>query len=133
MLERFVDRERISYFLAGLDFALNSVRVQVLGKEDLPSLKEMISIIVEENRRGVMLDSQPIEGSALEQRNRKTEVSALEQRQYMLHLQRKTTPHQGQPARSFRENHKSLSRIEVLEVDRSKVKRACLTLVKRPA
>ena len=41
-------------------------RVQILGKEDLPSLNEAISLIrAEERRRGVMLDVQPLEDSAM--------------------------------------------------------------------
>ncbi|KAK3006116.1 hypothetical protein RJ639_016484 [Escallonia herrerae] len=44
----------------------DQVRIQILGKEQLPSLNETISIInAEESRRGVMLYAQPIEESAM--------------------------------------------------------------------
>ena len=42
------------------------MRVQILGKEDLPSLNETISSIrVEEGRRNVMLETQMGDGSAI--------------------------------------------------------------------
>ena len=42
------------------------VRVQILGKDDLPSLNEVISLIrVEEGRRVVMLDTPQLKNSAL--------------------------------------------------------------------
>ena len=66
MLLKFVERERIYEFLAGLNAEFDQVRVQVLGKEDVPSLSEVFSIIrAEEGRRSVMLDFPTFEGSAL--------------------------------------------------------------------
>ena len=55
------------YFLVGLNIEFDQVRVQVLGKEELPSMKETISIIwTEESRRiVVMLEPQLVEGSAM--------------------------------------------------------------------
>ena len=42
------------------------MRVQILGKEEVPSLNETISLIrAEESRRGVMLEPQTVEGSAM--------------------------------------------------------------------
>ncbi|KAJ0103610.1 hypothetical protein Patl1_05363 [Pistacia atlantica] len=65
-LKNFIEKDRIYDFLTGLNVEFDQVRVQVLGKEDLPSLNETISIInAEESRRGVMLYSQPVEGSAM--------------------------------------------------------------------
>ena len=44
----------------------DQVRVQILGKEDLPSLNETISMIrVEEERRGVMMNETPIAESSV--------------------------------------------------------------------
>ena len=64
--KRFVEKERIYDFLAGLNSEFDAVRVQIPGKEDLPSLNEVISLIrAEEGRRGVMLESIPGESSAL--------------------------------------------------------------------
>ena len=42
------------------------MRVQILGKNDLPSLNEVISIIItEESKKSVMLDPKPTEASAM--------------------------------------------------------------------
>lgn len=66
MLRKFIEREQIFEFLADLNVEFDEVRVQVLGKEDLSSINEVFSIIgAEEGRRGVMIDSQPAEGSTL--------------------------------------------------------------------
>ena len=67
ILKRFVEKERIFEFLAGLNLEFDQVQVQVLGKEDLPSLNETISIIwAEEGRRGVMMNQTPmVESSAM--------------------------------------------------------------------
>ncbi|KAI9194566.1 hypothetical protein LWI28_007174 [Acer negundo] len=45
VLKRFVEKDRIYTFLAGLNVEFDAVRVQVLGKEDLPSLNEVIGIV----------------------------------------------------------------------------------------
>ncbi|PON32610.1 hypothetical protein PanWU01x14_359790 [Parasponia andersonii] len=66
LLKRYVENDRIYSFLAGLNANYDTVRVQVLGKEDLPSLNKTISIIRgEENRRGVMLELMVTKGSAI--------------------------------------------------------------------
>ena len=66
MMLKFVKRERIFDFLTGLNVEYDKVKVQVLGKEDLPPLNEVFSIIrAEEGRRSVMLDTPTTEGSAL--------------------------------------------------------------------
>ncbi|KAJ0041973.1 hypothetical protein Pint_18863 [Pistacia integerrima] len=65
-LKNFIEKDRIYDFLTGLNVEFDQMRVQVLGKEDLPSLNETISIInVEKSRRRVMLYSQPDERSAM--------------------------------------------------------------------
>ncbi|XP_070056856.1 uncharacterized protein LOC142167291 [Nicotiana tabacum] len=64
-LKRFIERERTYEFLAGLNVELDPVRVQILGKEELPSLNEAVSIVrAEEGHSNVMLDTQAGEGSA---------------------------------------------------------------------
>ena len=66
LLKRFVEKGRIYEFLAGLNIEFDAVRVQILGKEDLPSLNETIAIVcAEEERRGVMLETPMVENSAL--------------------------------------------------------------------
>ena len=60
ILKRFVEKERIFEFLVGLNLEFDQVWVQVLGKVDLPSINETISIIgAEEGRRGVMMNETP--------------------------------------------------------------------------
>jgi hypothetical protein len=51
ILKRFIEKERIFEFLAGLNIDFNVGRVQILGKEELPSLNETISIIRAEEGR----------------------------------------------------------------------------------
>lgn len=58
ILKQFVEKDRIYDFLAGLNSKFDAVRVQILGREDLPSLNETISIIrVEEGWRSVILET----------------------------------------------------------------------------
>lgn len=52
-----MEKERIYTFLARLNIEFDPVQVQVLGKEEVPSLNETIAIIRgEEGQRGVMMD-----------------------------------------------------------------------------
>ncbi|KAJ1393844.1 hypothetical protein SESBI_34664, partial [Sesbania bispinosa] len=62
----FIDRTRIFKFLSGLNSKFDPIQIQILGKEKLPSLSEVFyTIRGEENRRTVMLDDRPIDGSTL--------------------------------------------------------------------
>ena len=45
LMKKFVEKKRIHEFLAGLNGVFDPVRVQILGKEDLPSLDETIATI----------------------------------------------------------------------------------------
>ncbi|KAE8691998.1 Membrane-associated 30 kDa protein [Hibiscus syriacus] len=66
ILKRFVEKDQIYDFLAGLNIEFDAVRVQILGKEDLSSLNEVIAIIrAQEGRRGVMIEHSQVESSAL--------------------------------------------------------------------
>ena len=66
LLKRFVEKDRIYEFLAGLNIVFDAMRVQILGKEDLSSLNETLAIVrVEEGRRGVMLETPTVKNSAL--------------------------------------------------------------------
>ena len=52
MMLIYVERERIIDFLAGLNVEYGRIKVQALGKEDLPPLNEVFSIIrAKEGRR----------------------------------------------------------------------------------
>ncbi|TXG53873.1 hypothetical protein EZV62_019129 [Acer yangbiense] len=65
-LREYVECERIFEFLAGLNAEFDQVRVQVLGKEPLPSLNEVFSIIrAKSGRRLVMLENKTGEASTL--------------------------------------------------------------------
>ena len=58
---KHVERERIFEFLAGLNMEFDQVRVQILGKESMPSLNEVFSLIKAEEGRGtVMVESMPL-------------------------------------------------------------------------
>lgn len=53
-------------FLVGLNSKFDQVRIQILGKGDVPSLEEAISLIcVEESQRIVMLEPQSVDESTL--------------------------------------------------------------------
>jgi len=65
-LKAFVDKDHTYDFLVGLNVEYDQVRVQILSKDNLPSLNEVISIIIaEKSRRSVMLDPKPVEASAM--------------------------------------------------------------------
>ena len=65
-LNQFVERDRIVEFLAGLNPEFDQVRIQVLGRDKLPTLNEVFAIVrSEENRRGAMLNEYNTEELAL--------------------------------------------------------------------
>ncbi|KAL1368337.1 hypothetical protein AAHE18_02G114100 [Arachis hypogaea] len=66
-LTQFIERIRIFKFLSGLHSEFDPIRVQILGKENIPSLSELFHIVRgEETRRSVMLEGEnSIDGSAL--------------------------------------------------------------------
>lgn len=45
ILKTFIERDRVYDFLVGLNPEYDHVRIQILGKEDTPSLEETISVI----------------------------------------------------------------------------------------
>ena len=45
ILKNFIEKDRVYDFLAGLNPEFDQVRVQILGKEETPSLEETISLI----------------------------------------------------------------------------------------
>ncbi|XP_011015916.1 PREDICTED: uncharacterized protein LOC105119472 [Populus euphratica] len=63
---------KLSMTKQGLNIEFDQMRVQILGKESLPSLNEVFSVIrAEEGRRTVMLEVLNTEGSAMMITNRK--------------------------------------------------------------
>ena len=62
MMLKFVQSERIFEFLVGLNVEYDQVKVQVLGKEDLPHLNEVLSIIrAEEGMLCLTLQQQKVQ------------------------------------------------------------------------
>ena len=64
LLKHFMEKDGIYTFLAGLNIEFDPVQVQVLGKEEVPSLNETIVIICG-GQRGVMMESQSTDNSTL--------------------------------------------------------------------
>ncbi|KAJ1412616.1 Zinc finger, CCHC-type superfamily [Sesbania bispinosa] len=66
-LTEFLERVRVFKFLHGLNSEFDPIRVQILGKDILPSLSEVFHIVRgEETRRLVMLEGgSSVDGSAL--------------------------------------------------------------------
>ena len=48
--QEFLEKERLFDFLAGLNGEFDQVRVQILGRDPLPSLNEAFSIVRGEER-----------------------------------------------------------------------------------
>ncbi|GAV76996.1 UBN2_3 domain-containing protein, partial [Cephalotus follicularis] len=56
-LKIFIEKDRVYDFVAGLNPEFDLVRIQILGKEEIPSLEETISLIrAKESRRVTMKD-----------------------------------------------------------------------------
>ena len=66
LLKAFIEKDCTYDFLAGLNADFDPVRIQILGKYDLPNLNEVVLIILaEESRREVMLETKSLETSAM--------------------------------------------------------------------
>ncbi len=66
ILKNFIERDRVYDFLVGLNTEFDQVRIQILGKEEVPPLNEVIALVrAEESRRGIMLEPKDLEGSAM--------------------------------------------------------------------
>ncbi|PKU82965.1 hypothetical protein MA16_Dca021360 [Dendrobium catenatum] len=57
IIKNFIKKYRVYDFLAGLNAEFDQVRVQILGKEETPSLNETISLIRAEESRRWIIDS----------------------------------------------------------------------------
>lgn len=65
-LKKFIEKNRVFDFLAGLNAEFDQVRMQILGKEEFPSLNETIFMVrTEGSKRGAMLEALPSEGSSI--------------------------------------------------------------------
>nr|KYP63417.1 hypothetical protein KK1_017986 [Cajanus cajan] len=66
VLKEFIEQDRVYDFLVGLNPEFDQVRIQILGKSELPSFNEVVAIVrSEESRRNLMLDSPIVESSAM--------------------------------------------------------------------
>ena len=75
ILKNFIEKDQVYDFLVGLNPEFDQVRVQILGREETPSLEETISLIrAEESRRGIMLKPQTLEALALVTKNEQTQT-----------------------------------------------------------
>ncbi|GAV80739.1 UBN2_3 domain-containing protein, partial [Cephalotus follicularis] len=64
--QKDTEKERVYEFLAGLNPEFDQIRVQVLGRESFPTLREAYNMVqYEETRRSSMLPSSPPDRSAL--------------------------------------------------------------------
>ncbi|KAL5813378.1 hypothetical protein ACOSQ3_024138 [Xanthoceras sorbifolium] len=66
VVRKMLEQDRVYDFLAGLNMEYDQVRIQILGREEVPPLNVVISMVrAEESRRSVMVQSVHEEGSAL--------------------------------------------------------------------
>ena len=66
VLKDFIEQDRVYDFLVGLNPEFDQVRIQILGKQEVPCFKEVVVLIRgEESRRSVLLESQTLDGSTL--------------------------------------------------------------------
>ena len=80
-LNSILERDRIVKLLAGLNTEYDQVRVQILGREKVPSLNEVFAVVQsEENRRIAMLGEISSEGSAMLTNRREGSKSRFQQR-----------------------------------------------------
>ena len=66
VLKDFIEQDRVYDFLVGLNPEFDQVRIQILGKQEVPCFNEVVALIRgEENRRSVMLEPLTLDGSTL--------------------------------------------------------------------
>ncbi|XP_047179225.1 uncharacterized protein LOC124846055 [Vigna umbellata] len=64
ILREYIEQDRVYDFLVGLNQEYDQVRIQILGKEKVPELNEVMAIIrSEESRRSLMIET-PIEDNS---------------------------------------------------------------------
>ena len=66
ILKNFIEKDRVYDFLVCLNAEFDQVRIQILGREDVQPLNEVIALIrAEESRRGIMLELVTNDASAM--------------------------------------------------------------------
>ena len=73
VLKDFTEQDRVYDFLVGLNPEFDQVRIQILGKPNVPCFNEVVALIrSEESRRGLMLEPQITDNSAMLASNNKS-------------------------------------------------------------
>ena len=63
VLKDFIEQDRVYDFLVGLNPEFDQVRIQILGKQEVPCFNEVVALIRgEECQRSVMLEPQTLDG-----------------------------------------------------------------------
>ncbi|RVW99623.1 hypothetical protein CK203_021454 [Vitis vinifera] len=71
ILKDFIEQDRVYDFLVGLNPEFDQVRIQILGKQEVPRVNEVVALIRgEESQRSVMLEPQTLDGSTIVAKNR---------------------------------------------------------------
>ncbi|XP_034693588.1 uncharacterized protein LOC117920265 [Vitis riparia] len=66
ILKDFIEQDRVYDFLVGLNPEFDQVRIQILGKQEVPCFNEVVALIRgEESRRCLMLNPQNTDSSAM--------------------------------------------------------------------
>ncbi|RVX08315.1 Retrovirus-related Pol polyprotein from transposon RE1 [Vitis vinifera] len=66
ILKDFIEQDRVYDFLVGLNPEFDQVRIQILGKQEVPCFNEVAALIRgKESRRSVMFEPQTLDGSTL--------------------------------------------------------------------
>ncbi|WVZ24536.1 hypothetical protein V8G54_003080 [Vigna mungo] len=66
ILKDYIEQDRVFDFLVGLNPEYDQVRIQILGKEKVPGLNEVVAIIrSEESKKGLMLETSTTESSTM--------------------------------------------------------------------
>ncbi|XP_068492253.1 uncharacterized protein [Phaseolus vulgaris] len=76
ILKEYIEQDRVYDFLVGLNPEYDQVRIQILGKEKVPGLNEVVAIIrSEESMRGLMLETPTTESSAMKAKGGTTMIT----------------------------------------------------------
>ncbi|GFZ10919.1 hypothetical protein Acr_22g0003170 [Actinidia rufa] len=81
VLKGFIEQDRVYDFLVGLNPEFDQIRIQILGRQELSSLNEVVAMVrSEESRRSLMLDTPTIESSAMVAKHIKRDPANVEKR-----------------------------------------------------
>ncbi|KAL6348574.1 hypothetical protein AAG906_016088 [Vitis piasezkii] len=99
VLKDFIEQNRVYDFLVGLNLEFDQVRIQILGKQEVPCFNEVVALIRgEESQMSVMLEPQTLDGSILVA---KTEYSEQGKNDLPKHLDSDATNHMTSKSQLF--------------------------------